>query len=224
MFIFKAYTMTGGLMSYGADNIAMYGQSASFVAEILHGAKPADLPVELPTRFEFAVNLRTAKAIGVELPTSILLRQRGDRVNSLAVFAPLRISARVYLARRLTHETAQIHHACCRRGGRMAARRPRTATGNSRDRLFQRAVGGRPAWVPGGISRRFGCGGVHHGRNVAIEYRYADNQPSRLNALAADLIGRRVAVIVATGGNNSGLVAKSLTSTIPIVFTSGLIG
>jgi putative tryptophan/tyrosine transport system substrate-binding protein len=74
MFIFKPYTERGGLMSYGADNVAMYRQSASFVAKILQGAKPSDLPVELPTKFEFAVNLKTAKAIGVELPTSILLR------------------------------------------------------------------------------------------------------------------------------------------------------
>jgi ABC-type uncharacterized transport system substrate-binding protein len=74
MFIFKVYVENGGLMSYGADNVAMYRQSASYVAKILQGAKPADLPVELPTKFEFAVNLKTAKAIGVELPTSILLR------------------------------------------------------------------------------------------------------------------------------------------------------
>jgi putative ABC transport system substrate-binding protein len=59
------------------------------------------------------------------------------------------------------------------------------------------------------------------GRNAAIEYRYSDNQPDRLPALTSDLIARRVAVIVATGGNNPALTAKSLTSTIPIVFTSG---
>jgi putative ABC transport system substrate-binding protein len=74
MFIFKAYTESGGLMSYGADNVAMYTQSASYVAKVLQGAKPADLPVELPTKFEFAVNLKTAKALSIELPTSILLR------------------------------------------------------------------------------------------------------------------------------------------------------
>jgi putative ABC transport system substrate-binding protein len=74
MFIFRAYTEGGGLMSYGADNVAMYRQSASHVAKILRGANPADLPVELPTKFEFAVNLKTAKALNIELPTSILLR------------------------------------------------------------------------------------------------------------------------------------------------------
>jgi putative ABC transport system substrate-binding protein len=60
------------------------------------------------------------------------------------------------------------------------------------------------------------------GRNAAIEYRYADSKSDRLSGLVADLIARKVAVIVATGGNNPGLVAKSITSTIPIVFTSGL--
>lgn len=74
MFIFKAYAESGGLMSYGADNVAMYRQGASYVAKILRGTSPGDLPVELPIRFEFSVNLKTAKALNVELPTSILLR------------------------------------------------------------------------------------------------------------------------------------------------------
>ena len=74
MFIFRAYPEAGGLMSYGVDPVAMYRQSASYIAKILAGTKPADLPVEQPTKFEMVVNLKTAKAIGIELPTSILLR------------------------------------------------------------------------------------------------------------------------------------------------------
>ncbi|HEX3600393.1 MAG TPA: ABC transporter substrate-binding protein [Lacipirellulaceae bacterium] len=74
MFTFKAYVEAGGLMSYGIDTIPIFRRAASFVAKILRGAKPSDLPVEQPTNFEFTLNLKTAKAIGVSIPTSILLR------------------------------------------------------------------------------------------------------------------------------------------------------
>jgi putative ABC transport system substrate-binding protein len=74
MFIFKDYVEAGGLMSYGVDTLPQYRRAASYVAKILRGAQPADLPVEQVNNFEFALNLKTAKAIGVVLPTSILLR------------------------------------------------------------------------------------------------------------------------------------------------------
>jgi ABC-type uncharacterized transport system substrate-binding protein len=74
MFTFKFYVEAGGLMSYGIDTVPIFRRAASFVAKILRGAKPSDLPVEQPTSFEFALNLKTAKAIGVSIPTSILLR------------------------------------------------------------------------------------------------------------------------------------------------------
>ena len=74
MFIFKTYAEAGGLLSYGADYIAMHRQAATQVVKILRGTKPADIPNEQPNRYEFVVNLKTAKAIGIELPTSILLR------------------------------------------------------------------------------------------------------------------------------------------------------
>jgi putative tryptophan/tyrosine transport system substrate-binding protein len=61
-------------MSYGVDFDWLMGRGASLVAKIFRGAKPTDLPVELPERFEFAVNLRTAKAIDITLPTATLLR------------------------------------------------------------------------------------------------------------------------------------------------------
>jgi putative ABC transport system substrate-binding protein len=74
MFIFKTYVEAGGLLSYGADYVAIHRQAATHVAKILKGTKVSDIPIELPNRFEFAVNLRTARAIGIELPTAILLR------------------------------------------------------------------------------------------------------------------------------------------------------
>ena len=64
----------GGLLSYGPDTADIFRRSASYVDRILRGAKPAELPVQLPTKFEMVVNLRTAKALGLAIPPSILLR------------------------------------------------------------------------------------------------------------------------------------------------------
>jgi putative tryptophan/tyrosine transport system substrate-binding protein len=74
MFINSNFVQAGGLLSYGADFAAMWLRSADYVGKILKGAKPNDLPVEQAVRFEMVVNLKTARAIGIELPTSILLR------------------------------------------------------------------------------------------------------------------------------------------------------
>jgi putative tryptophan/tyrosine transport system substrate-binding protein len=74
MFIFKGYVEAGGLMSYGVDYRAIYRQLGFYVSKILNGTKPADLPVQQATKFDLVVNLKTAKAIGVELSTAIQLR------------------------------------------------------------------------------------------------------------------------------------------------------
>jgi putative ABC transport system substrate-binding protein len=74
MFIFRSYVDAGGLMSYGVNQVQTYRRVAAYVAKIFNGAKAADLPVEQVSNFELVVNLKTARAIGVELPTAILLR------------------------------------------------------------------------------------------------------------------------------------------------------
>src|ERR1700746_3458199 len=64
----------GGLLSYGPDPVDLFRRAASYVDGILRGAKPGDLPVQFPTKFEIVVNLKTAKTLGLTVPQSILLR------------------------------------------------------------------------------------------------------------------------------------------------------
>ena len=70
----RAYAGAGGLMTYGPRVFDLYRRAGTYVAKILKGAKPADLPVEMPTRFELVFNLKTAKALGLTIPQSVLVR------------------------------------------------------------------------------------------------------------------------------------------------------
>jgi putative ABC transport system substrate-binding protein len=70
----KELALAGGLIGYGINYFATYRRAAAFVDKILKGTKPADLPIEQATRFEFILNLKTAKLLGIEVPTATLLR------------------------------------------------------------------------------------------------------------------------------------------------------
>ena len=68
------FARDGGLLSYGGDQVDTWRRTATYVDRILRGAKPGDLPVQFPTKFEMVVNLKTAKALGLAVPPSIMLR------------------------------------------------------------------------------------------------------------------------------------------------------
>jgi putative ABC transport system substrate-binding protein len=77
MYELRQYVEAGGLISYSADLIDIWRRAAAFVDKILKGARPADLPVEQPTKFELVINLKTGKTLGLTVPPSILSRADG---------------------------------------------------------------------------------------------------------------------------------------------------
>ena len=74
MYSIRPFIGSGGLMSYGPNIIELWRQAASYIVRILRGEKPGDLPVQIPTKYELVINLRTAKGIGLQIPPILLVR------------------------------------------------------------------------------------------------------------------------------------------------------
>jgi putative ABC transport system substrate-binding protein len=74
MYPYRFFVADGGLMSYGTDLADLYRRAAFYIDRILKGAKPSELPVQQPTKFEFVINIKTAKALGLTVPPGLLVR------------------------------------------------------------------------------------------------------------------------------------------------------
>jgi putative ABC transport system substrate-binding protein len=74
IYAYREHVMSGGLISYGLDNLDQFRRAAGYVDRILRGEKPADLPVQAPTKYELVVNRKTARALDLEVPASLLAR------------------------------------------------------------------------------------------------------------------------------------------------------
>jgi putative ABC transport system substrate-binding protein len=157
----------GGLLSYGQDSEDNWRRAASYVDRILRGAKPSELPVQLPTKFEMVVNLKTAKALGLTVPQSILLRAEGDRMIRRREFIAGLGSAAAWPIVARAQQVAMPVIA-----------------------LINGAAAGGSADFAAAFRRGLGETGYVEGQNLMVEYHWLESQYDRVPALMADTASR----------------------------------